>query len=548
MINGYMTIKEAAKKWDISSRRVQMFCVEGRIDGVTKFGREWAIPVDANKPDDKRVTTGQYSNWRKPDKQNEDGSILYELSVGENEYQFSTSLNDAMASAEFELASVSERLDENLITIKKLTPECDKLDYILAAGSGALCGVLDVFLVGKPGESPIGELTDKWFEDRTKSFAKLCGWDNSSNESLSSAMRHLEKKFKIPYDQRGAGDAASDIFNLTPTNHHFKSLGHNPTLLGLFFSVLDQFTNRSHFISEGELIALEEADGNFELRGNNVPSKLFCGIANWFGHLVSDISGSSSSKGRGMGIPSPIWSWTNDVIAIKKKLKIPVSEFDKNFNELALKIYEEGYDARFQAVQAIPVLINELLVRVMYSVRRLISYYAQTKKADRSFSTLWKSCEPFSNATVKRMLTVAHGTFCLIDAGDATVQGFKAGAGSFNVAEFFMRINIVGVGRFTISLFGEVHRGAKKSAIKEEVVILQREKMVLEYYIDGLNKLAAMYDDALLDFVQDFKTSRPYAEAFEKTVRLAEMRNVPEQELLHNKAEIDSYFRGGKAH
>lgn len=79
MINGYMTIKEAAKKWDISSRRVQMFCVEGRIDGATKFGREWAIPVDANKPDDKRVTTGQYRNWRKTDKQ--DGSILYELSI-----------------------------------------------------------------------------------------------------------------------------------------------------------------------------------------------------------------------------------------------------------------------------------------------------------------------------------------------------------------------------------------------------------------------------------------------------------------------------------
>ena len=206
------------------------------------------------------------------------------------------------------------------------------------------------------------------------------------------------------------------IFNLNPSNHHFKSLGHNPTLLGLYFSILDQFSNTSHFISGGELIALEEADGSFELRGNDVPSKLFCAFVNWFGHLISDMSGSSGSKGRGMGIPSPLWSWTNDIIAIKRKLNIPVSEFDKSINELAIQMYKEGYDARFQVTQAIPVFINEMIVRLIYSIRRLVRYYADVKSEERSFRLLWKSCEPFSNATVKRMLTVAHGTFCLIDA------------------------------------------------------------------------------------------------------------------------------------
>lgn len=104
-------------------------------------------------------------------------------------------------------------------------------------------------------------------------------------------------------------------------------------------------------MSGGELISLQEADGTFELQGNDVPSKLFCGFVNWFGNLVSDMSGSSNSKGRGMGIPSPIWSWTNDIIVIKRKLNIPVSEFDKSINELALEIYKQGYDARFQAAQ-----------------------------------------------------------------------------------------------------------------------------------------------------------------------------------------------------
>ncbi len=65
MINGYMSIKEAAEKWNISTRRVQMFCTEDRIPGAAKLGREWAIPVDAEKPVDKRITTGEYQNWRK---------------------------------------------------------------------------------------------------------------------------------------------------------------------------------------------------------------------------------------------------------------------------------------------------------------------------------------------------------------------------------------------------------------------------------------------------------------------------------------------------
>lgn len=64
-MEGYMTIKEAAEKWDVTRRRVQVFCSEGRIEGAMKFGRDWAIPKDAEKPADKRVTTGEYKNWRK---------------------------------------------------------------------------------------------------------------------------------------------------------------------------------------------------------------------------------------------------------------------------------------------------------------------------------------------------------------------------------------------------------------------------------------------------------------------------------------------------
>ena len=467
--------------------------------------------------------------------------IILDLNIDDDRFGFATSIDEALAQAETELVVLNETIE----SIKELKPQCDKLDYILAASSGALCGVIDIFLVGKPGESPLGDITDKWFANRTIDFAKLCGYKGNKN-SLSSAINFLEEKFKIPYDQSVGGGIFRELINLTPSNHHFKSLGHNPTLLGLFFSILNQFTNTSDFVSNGELISLNNSDGKFELQGKNIPSKLFCGIANWIGHLISDVSGSSGSKGRGMGIPSPIWAWSNDVIAIKAKLNIPVIEFDKSVNELALKLFKKGYDVRFQTTQAIPVFINEMVVRLLYSIRRLIGYYISVPKKDRSWVLLWKSCEPFSNATVKRMLTVAHGTFCIIDISDATMRGFEKGIGSFNVFEFVLRLNVVGVGRFAISLYGETKRAISYGHVKESSDFAAKEITIVENYIEGLKILSAKYDDArLLAFIADFKKSDAYIEAFEKSAQLAELRNVPANRILKDKADIDRYF-GGK--
>lgn len=50
----FMSVKEASEKWGISERHIQKLCEEGRIPGVIRFGRSWAIPKDANKPADAR--------------------------------------------------------------------------------------------------------------------------------------------------------------------------------------------------------------------------------------------------------------------------------------------------------------------------------------------------------------------------------------------------------------------------------------------------------------------------------------------------------------
>ena len=64
-MDAFMTIKETAEKWNLTTRRVQKMCSDGLIDGAQKFGNAWAVPVNSKRPKDGRVTTGEYRNWRK---------------------------------------------------------------------------------------------------------------------------------------------------------------------------------------------------------------------------------------------------------------------------------------------------------------------------------------------------------------------------------------------------------------------------------------------------------------------------------------------------
>lgn len=65
MIENYITVKEAAEKWNLKVRTIQEMCVSGRIQGAVKFGKNWAIPADAKRPKDRRITSGKYKNFRK---------------------------------------------------------------------------------------------------------------------------------------------------------------------------------------------------------------------------------------------------------------------------------------------------------------------------------------------------------------------------------------------------------------------------------------------------------------------------------------------------
>ena len=46
----YISVSEAAKKWNTSERSVRNYCAEGRVAGATLVGKIWMIPENVEKP------------------------------------------------------------------------------------------------------------------------------------------------------------------------------------------------------------------------------------------------------------------------------------------------------------------------------------------------------------------------------------------------------------------------------------------------------------------------------------------------------------------
>ena len=57
----YLTTAECAKLWNISQRRVAIYCKEGRIDGAILMGKMWLIPDTAQKPADARYKKNKHN-------------------------------------------------------------------------------------------------------------------------------------------------------------------------------------------------------------------------------------------------------------------------------------------------------------------------------------------------------------------------------------------------------------------------------------------------------------------------------------------------------
>lgn len=323
--------------------------------------------------------------------------------------------------------------DENRALLQN-SDECDKYDYLVSVACGVIGGMVDIFLVGMPKDSVIGKWTDEQVDNAVKTFARLTRAGNEDN--VRSAIAALEKKFKVNYDQKHSGDV-NQLFDMATKNHHMMSLAHSPDVIGLFFSILNQFTSTSSFIANGQLITVKT--DTFELQGENFIAKIFCGIANWFGHIMSDVAGSSGGRGnagRGSGVVIPFY----ELFGFCKFGKFNVGKDKQDLATIATRAFQNGYDLRFGLATAVPVIITDLSIRLIWALRRYFQYGRPLKE-----------CIPTQkHADLRIMLLFGNGTLCVLDGIDAGVRS----GGDF--LKFFMRLNFIAWFRFVTLVLKEI--------------------------------------------------------------------------------------------
>jgi putative uncharacterized protein FNV1996 len=393
------------------------------------------------------------------------------------------------------------KLQEYNKQLKKFTNQADALDYTVAIGSGILAGIIDSFFVGD------FSLSDgkKWGNEQLEKIVKKLG----KNDNVYEAKKNLEK-FHIPSDTSKVWNKK----NITPHTHRIDDLAHHTSLVGLISSITTQFTEISYFQNRfGENLCLDITDKG--LIGNNLSEKIFTETVNWFYHLVSDMTKSEGNIGYGMGIPGPILSLAKELSMLPgiNKTKLP---------QIIDYFYVKGFDLRTElgvlqqlGKQAIPVILNEVLIRVFYFFSRLIKEY----KEKENFKDIdWKNVLPYKNRTLTRMLTISSGTFLAFDLLDA---GIRSGG---NWGTFVLRVNFVNIGRFTVSCYNEYKMEREKEKIKKDILDLYSQQLSLNniklsYNIAGMWVSTKEAIENIEEFSNNIQNSIPYIDNSNKELK-----------------------------
>lgn len=326
---------------------------------------------------------------------------------------------------------------------------CDKYDYAMAAFSGVATGLIDSFFVRSPLYSPLGQITDAAVDKVVINFAqwvyKLDKKNNvthrkGSPHNIASAIGFLEERYRVNYDARYGKDllGGETLANFYPGNHHLKSLAHCPDIVGLFFSVLDQLTGKTSIANHGSVVRLSSIVPQTSSAETDFVAKVICGIKNWFGHIMSDVAGSSGTRGhvgkRGSGIPIPGFELFQ-FAGINPKAEISALS---HFTDL---MFQNGYDFRFGITMSIPVMINQALTTLFWGMRQRLCYHRTWKDILLSMKR---------DRQLARMQLVSTGCFTLIDVGDAALRSHG------QLMLFALHLNYVGMCKFAFAGYREL--------------------------------------------------------------------------------------------
>lgn len=440
---------------------------------------------------------------------------------------------------ELSLDDLNQALEKVNSKLERYTNHADKADYALAIFSGIMAGAIDAMFVG---ETTITDgdisLSHRQVNNFIQQYAEARGFHR---ERLKDAIGDLEKAFKVAQDNvwKGAG------IGVSAKNHHLADLAHHPTPLGLMSSIIVQFLRVGTFVNKegkwnfvpvetsvqdivGNLVPavitgilnwlVSAAEKTYEEAGDReIPKALhrllhlvastpmIAQIAkcadNWFGHLVSDMGGSKNTAGGGMGIPGIFISLLYEIASLPglKDSGLPLL-VDELYEKQRLDLRHEIPLYKAVGKQAIPVIFNELYVRLAYFVAHLTGEIASHGDLK---SINWNNVIPFHNRTVDRMLAVSSMTFTIADTADAAIHAAIESAGNWVLfsGKFVTRFNYVGAGRSALAIIKEIRSEQRETQLIHEKMILSEAKTAI--FLGQLQEFKAQLEEKVSNYLAE---------------------------------------------
>ena len=251
-------------------------------------------------------------------------------------------------------------------------------------------------------------------------------------------------------------------------------LAANPSIAGLLFSMVTQFTQEQYSFGEKDRIISASVPEYYAI-GEDVPTKIIYALLYWAFNLAVAATESARPILDEIGIDNGLLQILKEIIDVPVFQNLPesVEEAERSFSEWMISVFQNQadtctdesreFDLRALIIEikeeidtSFPVLLNESLFRGFYLLHNLyleckalhVTSFQELKKIDAS------KVLPLNNRTISRMSVIASGTFVcanLISAAKQALQKKKKKNQSF-ADVFWAEISYVGIGRFIFAI------------------------------------------------------------------------------------------------
>ncbi|SCZ81331.1 hypothetical protein [Pseudobutyrivibrio xylanivorans] len=364
--------------------------------------------------------------------------------------------------------------------------EVDYSYYAIAVSSGILTGVLSQLNLFQKKLDNINGWKDKDWNNYVVCAAQMAGYKKND---YSGACAFLKDRI-ISYVDDSLKSEVQESFN-----QYLAFLSNHPSIAGLAFSILSQYSEKRYSFSDKGIKA--EPVPKYYAIGRNHVEKLAYGFLYWVFNLGIDTVVSKRNILDDIKIPREVTK------LLKELYKLPLfDKFPHGYNE-AEKLYsqwikiifekskyqdEQGEIKNFDLKdviqkledrcknESLPIIVNECIVRCFYLIKKLVIECKE--KQIHSFKEFEKieveNVLPFNNRLVSKMILISSGCFMGVNIAGATVKAITAAkAGKRDFKDVLLaEISVAGVGRFVFAVIAD----SKYWSDDIQIILQRREK------------------------------------------------------------------------